>query len=128
MGKEPFRIVHIGDSHVQIGHFTKQIRDIFAEHVPLKGSGISFPYSLAKSVDGPWFKSKASGIWVGDKILSANPKLDLGLTGYSVLTQDSSASISFQLRDLNANYDGVKVWFNSDSLSFFQIWVKISTC
>jgi lysophospholipase L1-like esterase len=119
IGKEPFRIVHIGDSHIQIGHFAKQIRDVFAAHVTLTGTGISFPYSMAKSVDGPWFKSKASGTWVGDKILSANPKIDLGLTGYSVMTQDSAASISFQLRDSKANYAGVRVWFNSDSLSFF---------
>jgi len=119
IGSRPFRIVHIGDSHIQIGHFAKQIRDVFAAHVPLMGTGISFPYSMAKSVDGPWFKSKATGIWIGDKILSANPKLDLGLTGYSVMTKDSAASISFQLRDSKANYDGVKVWFNSDSLSFF---------
>ena len=119
IGKEPFRIVHMGDSHIQIGHFAKQVRDVFAAYVPLTGTGISFPYSLAKSVDGPWFKSKASGIWVGDKILSANPKIDLGLTGYSVMTQDSAASISFQLRDSKANYAGVKVWFKSDSLSFF---------
>lgn len=109
----------MGDSHIQIGHFAKQVRDVFAAYVPLTGTGISFPYSLAKSVDGPWFKSKASGIWVGDKILSANPKIDLGLTGYSVITQDSAASISFQLRDSKASYAGVKVWFKSDSLSFF---------
>ncbi len=119
IGKEPFRIVHIGDSHIQIGHFAKQIRDVFAAYVTLTGTGISFPYSMAKSVDGPWFKSKSKGIWVGDKILSSKPKIDLGLTGYSVMTQDSAASISFQLRDSKANYAGVKVWFNSDSLSFF---------
>lgn len=114
----PIRIVHIGDSHIQISHFSKQIRDRFTQYVELAGSGISFPYSMAKSVDGPYFKTKSSGSWVGDNILSSKPKLDLALTGYSVRTLDTSASIKFQLRDSKFKFQGVKVWYHADSLSY----------
>lgn len=119
IGSRPFRIVHIGDSHIQIGHFSKEIRAILAEHAELNGSGISFPYSMAKSVDGPWFKAKFTGTWIGDKLLSPKPQLDLGLTGYSVKTTDSSATIAFQLRESVPNFDGINVWFQVDSLSYF---------
>ncbi len=116
--KRPIRIVHLGDSHVQIGHFSNQMAEIFRQIQTLKGSGITFPYSLTKSVDGSWFKSKSTGVWLGDNILSAKPKLDLGLTGYSVKTVDSTASISFQLKDPNLNFTEIKIWYNSDSLSY----------
>ncbi len=116
--QRPIKIVHIGDSHIQIGHFSKQIRDILGQNATFRGSGITFPYSLAKSVDGPWVKAKASGVWIGDNLLSAKPKLDLGLTGYAVKTVDSSASISFQLRDSAPRFTEIRVWYHADSLSF----------
>lgn len=116
--QRPIKIVHIGDSHIQIGHFSKQIREILGQNAMLKGSGITFPYSLAKSVDGSWLKAKASGVWMGDNLLAAKPKLDIGLTGYAVKTLDSAAYISFQLKDSAPRYKEVKIWYLADSLSF----------
>ena len=81
--KRPIKIVHLGDSHIQIGHFSSQIREQLNTISRLNGTGITFPYSLAKSVDGAWYKSKASGHWIGDNILSSKPKIDMGVTGYS---------------------------------------------
>lgn len=116
--KRPIKIVHIGDSHIQIGHFSAQIRAQLSTVATLNGTGITFPYSLAKSVDGAWYKSKAAGQWVGDNILSTKPKLELGVTGYSIKTVDSSASISFQLRDALIDFSEVKIWYQLDSLSY----------
>jgi len=116
--KRPIKIVHLGDSHIQIGYFSSQIRELLNSVGKLKGTGITFPYSLAKSVDGALYKSKASGRWVGDNLLSTKPKLELGVTGYSIKTTDSSSSISFQLKDLQLDFSEVKIWFNADSLSF----------
>ena len=116
--KRPIKIVHIGDSHIQIGHLSAQIRTQLNAVRLLSGTGITFPYSLAKSVDGAWYKAKASGQWIGDNILSTKPKIDLGLTGYSIQTVDSTASISFQLKDALADFKEVKIWFNADSLSY----------
>jgi len=116
--QRPIKIVHIGDSHIQIGHFTKQIRDLLGQNSSLRGSGITFPYSLAKSVDGPWVKAKASGVWIGDNLLSSKPKLDIGLTGFAIKTLDSTAFISFQLRDSAPRFNQISVWYTADSLSF----------
>ncbi len=116
--QRPIKIVHVGDSHIQIGHFAKQIRDLLGQNGTLRGSGITFPYSLAKSIDGPWVKSKASGVWVGDNLLSSKPKLDIGLTGFAVKTVDSTAFISFQLRDSAPRFNEIRVWYIADSLSF----------
>lgn len=116
--KRPIKIVHLGDSHIQIGYFSAQIRELLNSIDPLKGSGITFPYSLAKSVDGAIFRAKKKGSWEGDNILSTKPKLDLGLTGYSIKTLDSTASISFQIKDPTFNFTELKIWYNTDSLSF----------
>lgn len=116
--KRPIKIVHLGDSHIQIGYFSAQIREILNSIGDLKGSGITFPYSLAKSVDGAIYKAKKNGRWDGENILSTRPKLDLSLTGYSIKTLDSNASITFQLKDPKFNFSELKIWYNADSLSF----------
>lgn len=116
--KRPIKIVHLGDSHIQIGHFSAQIRAQLNTIALLNGTGITFPYSLAKSVDGVWYKAKASGQWTADNILSSKPKVDLGLTGYSIKTLDSMATISFQLKEAPADFSEVKIWYNADSLAF----------
>lgn len=116
--KRPIKIVHLGDSHIQIGHFSAQIRAQLNRITLLNGTGITFPYSLAKSVDGAWYKAKATGHWTGDNILSTKPKLELGVTGYSIKTLDSTASITFQLKDALSDFSEVKIWFTADSLSY----------
>jgi hypothetical protein len=116
--KRPIKIVHLGDSHIQIGYFSAQIREILNSIGDLKGSGITFPYSLAKSVDGAIYKAKKNGRWDGENILSTRPKLDISLTGYSIKTLDSNASISFQFKDPKFNFSELKIWYNTDSLSF----------
>lgn len=116
--KRPIKIVHLGDSHIQIGYFSGQIRELLNSIGDLKGTGITFPYSLAKSVDGAIYKAKKYGRWEGENILSTRPKLDLSLTGYSIKTLDSVASISFQIKDPKFNFTELKIWYNTDSLSF----------
>ena len=116
--KRPIKIVHLGDSHIQIGYFSAQIREILNSIGDLRGSGITFPYSLAKSVDGAIYKAKKNGRWDGENILSTRPKLDLSLTGYSIKTLDSNASIAFHLKDPKFNFSELKIWYNADSLSF----------
>ena len=116
--KRPIKIVHLGDSHIQIGYFSAQIRELLNSIEDLKGTGITFPYSLAKSVDGAIYKAKKNGRWDGENILSTRPKLDLSLTGYSIKTLDSNASISFQFKDPKFNFSELKIWYNTDSLSF----------
>lgn len=116
--KRPIKIVHVGDSHIQIGHFSTQIREQLKSIGELNGTGITFPYSLAKSVDGAYYKAKTTGKWVGENILSTKPKLALGVTGYSARTEDSTATISFQLKDALPDFSEVKIWYKLDSLTF----------
>ena len=105
------KVLHLGDSHVQIGHFSGEIKRL----LQAKNSGIHFPYSLAKSVDGRLFKTKAFGNWTGNSILKSASGLNIGLTGYAVSTRDTSAKIQWIAKDSLLSFRRVRVWTESDS-------------
>lgn len=105
------KILHLGDSHVQIGHFSGEIKRLLGA----QKSGIQFPYSLAKSVDGPVLKFKAKGRWEGTSILKPSTGWNIGLAGYAVSTRDSTAQITFTLKDSLATLNHIRVWCSADS-------------
>jgi lysophospholipase L1-like esterase len=107
------KVLHLGDSHVQIGHFSGEIKRL----LKAKNSGIQFPYSLAKSVDGRLFKTTASGNWSGTSILKPAAGTNIGLAGYAVATRDSSAKLLFTAKDSLFSFRRVRVWFTVDSCS-----------
>jgi lysophospholipase L1-like esterase len=105
------KILHLGDSHVQIGHFSGEIKRL----LQAKNSGIHFPYPLAKSVDGRLFKTMAFGNWTGNSILKSASGVNIGLTGYAVSTRDTSANIQWIAKDSLLSFRRVRVWTESDS-------------
>lgn len=105
------KVLHLGDSHVQIGHFSSEIKRLLG----VQQEGIQFPYSLAKSVDGRVLKSKSRGRWEGISILKPSAGWNIGLAGYAVSTRDSTAQITFTLKDSLARFNQIRVWTNSDS-------------
>ena len=107
------KVLHLGDSHVQIGHFSTEIKRL----LQVRQTGIQFPYSLAKSVDGRIFKSKALGRWEGSSILQPSTGWNIGLVGYAVSTRDSAAQIQFVLKDSLATLHRIRIWATSDSCS-----------
>jgi lysophospholipase L1-like esterase len=107
------KVLHLGDSHVQIGHFSTEIKRL----LQVRQTGIQFPYSLAKSVDGRIFKSKASGRWEGTSILQPSIGWNIGLAGYAVSTRDSAAQIQFILKDSLATLNRIRIWATADSCS-----------
>jgi lysophospholipase L1-like esterase len=106
-------VLHLGDSHVQIGHFSTEIKRL----LQVKQSGIQFPYSLTKSVDGRIFKSIAVGRWESTSILQPSTGWNIGLTGYAVSTRDSAAQIQFVLKDSLATLNRIRIWATADSCS-----------
>lgn len=105
------KVLHLGDSHIQIGHFSGEIKRLLG----VKQEGIQFPYRLAKSVDGRVLKSKASGRWEGTSILKPSAGWNIGLAGYVVSTRDSTAQITFTLKDSLATLNQIRIWTHSDA-------------
>lgn len=109
--KGRLKILHIGDSHVQIGHFSGEMKRL----LQAKNSGIQFPYSLAKSVDGRVLKTKASGNWSGISVLKSGSGVNISLAGYAVSTRDTSAQIHWIAKDSLFSFRRIRVWSESDS-------------
>lgn len=107
------RVVHLGDSHIQIGHFSSEVKRLLS----INKLGIQFPYSLAKSVDGRILKTKATGLWTGFSVLQPALGRNIGLVGYAVSTRDTTAQIQFIAKDTLAPIGRVRVWFESDVCS-----------
>lgn len=91
-----FVILHIGDSHVQGGHFSNEIRRQLQAIFGYGGRGMIFPYSLAKSYGPRGLIAKKSGDWEGFNVLDRGVKAQLGLSGYALKTLRDSSELSIR--------------------------------
>lgn len=90
-----FVVVHFGDSHIQLDHFSGAIRAHLQTAFGDCGEGVLFPYSACKSFGPKHLASKMVGNWVCNTILNNKDADGLGVTGYVMRTQDPAAQMSF---------------------------------
>jgi len=100
-----FVIVHFGDSHIQMGHFSGTIKKNLQITFGDCGDGILFPYSACKSFGPRNLKSNFSGNWDWDNIITNKNKIAIGVTGYGLKTNDTNASINFKYVPENLKND-----------------------
>lgn len=99
-----FVVVHFGDSHIQMGHFSgtfeKNLQSAFGD----AGHGMLFPYSACKSIGPSSLKSNFSGIWTFNNITTNASKIPIGIKGYGLKTEDTTAKFNFKfLTESNAS-------------------------
>lgn len=95
-GDRKVNILHIGDSHVQGGFFSNEVRVQFQKMMFLGngGRGLVFPYKIART-NGPWNYGIAyRGSWETTKSTKTRPEFPVGLTGYTAVTTDTNARIT----------------------------------
>lgn len=113
--ENPIRIVHIGDSHLQAGFFTEKIKqELFQEFSTdtIASPGFIFPYTIAQTNNPFYYKVNYTGSWEWCKNIDTKKKCSLGLSGITVRTKDSVASIHIKMQNKKYNYP-VKYYFNS---------------
>ncbi|MBN2610228.1 MAG: hypothetical protein JXB00_01590 [Bacteroidales bacterium] len=101
-------IVHIGGSHIQADAYTHRMRKRFNMLMPgITGPrGFIFPYSIAQTNNPLNYSVKYSGNWTMCKNTMRDETCPLGLSGYSVTTTDSSASLNICLnRDSSMRFE-----------------------
>lgn len=96
--KERFTIVHFGDSHIQSERPSSQVRNYLQAEYGSGGFGMMFPYSAAKTYSSIRYSSSYKGSWIFAKSFQYTPKVPIGLSGMSLETIDSIASITFKLK------------------------------
>ena len=120
-------IVHIGDSHVQGEVFTNTIRSFFHETYGKAGSGILFPYNLAKTNGSNRHILTSKNTWTSQKITTKIGQLNAGILGYVIQTNDTIISLKYSTTEkyflfnkifIYANTNNNSIKFYSDSINY----------
>jgi len=113
--KGRFTIVHIGGSHVQAGIWSHA----FYKNFPANFHGATagyfvFPYKMAKTNGQPYASSFCQGKWTKCRNVRKDFCLPLGMNGWSVSTNDSSAffGVTLTARAELKKFNTVKVYHN----------------
>ncbi len=99
---QEINIVHIGDSHLQAGMLSQAIRNnliySFNNNDTAIAPGFIFPYTVAKTNNPYYYKIYYSGNFKYCKNIDKEKDCKLGLSGITLQTNDSIASIDIKMR------------------------------
>lgn len=92
------RIVHLGDSHIQGGYFTNEVRRLLSQQYSPADRGWVFPYSLAHTNGPEDLSVQSTAAWEGFKY-NHNPGLNpTPISGYLLSTVDTVISFKLTLK------------------------------
>lgn len=122
-GVGKINIIHIGGSHVQADIVSGRLRERLATFYPgNKGSrGLIFPYKVAGTNNPGNYFVTHTGKWEACKNVSYKSTCELGLTGMSISTKDTSSSISISLKKENYpayDFNRIRIFHKADSNQF----------
>lgn len=103
-------IVHIGDSHIQAGFMTGEIRDSLQAVFGNAGLGFVFPHRLAKSNGLPFVKYASSAAWTGKRNLYAQKIDPVGLSGFSLTTAAPDFALNMEVEDERYYFKSLKLF------------------
>ncbi len=116
--KRKLTILHIGDSHVQADIYTGFLRDKLQEIFGYGGRGFVFPYRAAGTHSAYDYKTIAKGEWDKSRNVEREIRFDIGISGVTIHTTDSSASFSIIF---NKRYESIK-----DNFTVLKLFLKRS--
>lgn len=119
MNNTPFRIIHIGDSHIQGDRITGHIRKAMHQETHNGGNGLFFPYSLCASFGPSGMVSKVVGKYSWSTLLKNPLSHPIGLTGYEI-TLSKGANLTMEM---NTDFKGkmspvVDIWIHAETDTF----------
>lgn len=108
-----FKIVHIGDSHIQADWFSGKLRNLLQEHYGNAGVGLLFPYRQIKTNSPPTFSSVASAPFIASKITKCKTECNIGIAAYNAQMPAGSMVVFNIKKDTQPQF--VSVIFQSDN-------------
>jgi lysophospholipase L1-like esterase len=132
LGEGQVNVVHIGGSHLQADIWSQQVRHRLQHLVPgvRSGRGLVFPYTLAKTNNPWWYQVEGRGAWSAVRNVTRTDSSTLGLSGISVTTRDTAATLRLNFRENGyptQPFDRVRVLHRMDSSFTVQAWSPDST-
>lgn len=121
---ETVSILQLGDSHMQMGYFTDEMRNHFSSQFGMSSIGNIFPYPIA-SYKPFYIKTKVlSGIWEGRNHLKPEDDFKFGFTGFAIKTVSKSASLEIMPRKYQNEIvtgNQVTIYFSGDDASTIEL-------
>lgn len=111
--RERVTVVHIGDSHIQADIFSGTMRQDLQTQFGNAGRGTIYPYRTAKSNEPSSYRSVSSnGNWNSKRNVYVDDPLPIGLSGFTLETMDTNATILLTVKD----QDSLNYGFNKFTL------------
>ena len=127
--RNSFTVMHIGDSHIEIGQFSGEIKKQLSEEYGKGQVGWEFPYQLFNPQSMKVFPLEVKGNWKRASIKQGKTSIPLGATGLAFYLEDSLGELHFKKRIKDDSF--VKIEFlhyiNNDSFSLSCENAKINT-
>lgn len=95
---ESLQIMHIGDSHIQMGYFSGAIRNELQRKFGGGGIGFFFPNGLCKGYNPVGMDVQSSSNWTCEKLTNLESTIPLGIVGMAMQTTDAVSSIEIGLK------------------------------
>jgi LysM repeat protein/lysophospholipase L1-like esterase len=120
--KRKLSVLHIGDSHIQADIFTGFLRDQLQETFGYGGRGFIFPYKAAGTHSAYDYRTYAKGEWEKSRNVEREILFDIGITGATIHTTDSSASFKFvfskRYNSIHESFTVLKLFVKKSENSF----------
>lgn len=78
-----FKIVHIGDSHIQADWFSGRLRTLLQQQYGNAGKGLVFPYRQIKTNGPEGYSAVARAGFTADKIIRCKTACNVGIAAYN---------------------------------------------
>lgn len=116
-----FRILQIGDSHVQDGNLPEGARHYLQAKYGNAGRGFVFPYKLAKT-NGPYdIQIESAKVWNSSRIVQYRQPIQAGMSGYGLELQSADDTLRLRLRGRSDyEFDKITVYYDQGAdVDFF---------
>ncbi|MBL0017520.1 MAG: hypothetical protein IPP17_14070 [Bacteroidetes bacterium] len=122
-GRGQVQVVHIGGSHIQADMWSDRMRQRLQHFFPGTEAtrGLLFPFTMARTNNPYNYHTEYTGQWESCRNVQWNRACDLGLTGISATTRDSSCRIKVFFRGADYpqyEFNRVRIFQDTDSTSY----------
>ncbi|MEY3441850.1 MAG: hypothetical protein RLZZ519_131 [Bacteroidota bacterium] len=122
-GRGQVKVVHIGGSHIQADMWSDRMRQRLQHFFPGTEAtrGLLFPFNMARTNNPYNYHTEYTGQWESCRNVQWNRACDLGLTGISATTRDSSCRLKVFFRGTDYpqyEFNRVRIFQDTDSTSY----------
>lgn len=124
-----FTIMHMGDSHIEIGQFSGEIKKQLFEEYGKGQIGWEFPYQLFNPQSMKVFPLETKGNWKRASIKQGKTEIPLGVTGLAFYLEDSLGELHFDKRIKDESFTKIEFlhFISGNSFPLICDGAKITT-